>query len=60
MLTAVEGPDRSAALAAARGLAGGRGDVLVCLVVAAADADLAAVAQTAGLTRTVDVWAWPA
>ncbi|HEY7072924.1 MAG TPA: hypothetical protein VH479_22540 [Acidimicrobiales bacterium] len=53
------GADRARLLAHARAAIAARGDVLVAVVAAAGDAGLADVLGGAGLTRTVDVYAWP-
>jgi hypothetical protein len=53
------GDDRGRLLAHGRAAIAARGDVLVAVVAAAGDAGLADILGGAGLTRTVDVYAWP-
>jgi hypothetical protein len=53
------GGDRARLLAHARAALAARGDVLVAVAADAADAEGAAMLAEAGLTRTVDVYAWP-
>jgi hypothetical protein len=53
------GDDRARLLAHARAAIAARGDVLVAVVAASGEAGLDDVLGGAGLTRTVDVYAWP-
>jgi hypothetical protein len=59
ILDRLTGGDRARLLAHARAAVAARGDVLVAVMADAGDTDLAAVLAGAGLTRTVDVYAWP-
>jgi hypothetical protein len=53
------GRDRARLLTHARAALAARGDVLVAVVADAGDAEGAGILGGAGLTRTVDVYAWP-
>ena len=53
------GGDRARLLAHVRAALAARGDVLVAVVADAGDAESAGTLAEAGLTRTVDVYAWP-
>lgn len=53
------GGDRARLLAHVRAALAARGDVLVAVVADAGDAEGAGMLADAGLTRTVDVYAWP-
>jgi hypothetical protein len=53
------GVDRARLLAHARAALAARGDVLVAVVADAGDAEGAGILADAGLTRTVDIYAWP-
>lgn len=59
VLDRVVGPDRGVLLAAASAAAHARGDVLVCVVCAADDAELESSLGSGGFERTVEVLAWP-
>ena len=53
------GRDRAGLLAHARSAIAARGDVLVAVVADAGDTEGAGILAGAGLTRTIDIYAWP-